>query len=44
MLTMFVNRVLRKVFGPKSEEITGGWTELCNLGHYKLYLSPYITK
>jgi hypothetical protein len=27
----FDSRVLRKVFGPKREEIAGGWTELCNL-------------
>jgi len=45
MLKMFVNRVLRKVFGPKREEITGGWTELCNMDHHKLhFLSPHITR
>jgi len=44
MLKMFVNRVLRKVFGPKREEITGDWTELCNMGHNKLHLSPHITR
>jgi hypothetical protein len=25
------SRVLRKVFGPKREEVAGGWAKLCNL-------------
>jgi hypothetical protein len=25
------NRVLRKIFSPKREEITGGWRKLCVL-------------
>jgi hypothetical protein len=27
---MFVNRVLRKVFGPKRDEVTGKWRRLHN--------------
>jgi hypothetical protein len=27
---VFENRVLRKVFGPKRQEVAGGWTKLCN--------------
>ena len=27
-LRMFGNRVLRKVFGPKRQEVTGGWKKL----------------
>jgi hypothetical protein len=25
---MFENRVLRRIFGPKTEEVTGGWRKL----------------
>jgi hypothetical protein len=36
----FENRVLRRIFGPKRDEVTGGWRkmhneELCNL-YYSL--------
>jgi hypothetical protein len=27
-LRMFVNRMLRRIFGPKGEEIRGGWIKL----------------
>jgi hypothetical protein len=27
-LRVFENRALRRIFGPKWEEITGGWTKL----------------
>ena len=30
-LRVFENGLLRKVFGPKREEVAGGWTKLCNL-------------
>jgi len=29
-LTMFENRVLRRIFGPKSDEVTGEWRKLHN--------------
>ena len=29
-LLVFENRVLRKVFGPKREQVTGDWTKLLN--------------
>jgi hypothetical protein len=29
-LRMFGNRVLRKIFGPKREEVAGGWRRLHN--------------
>jgi hypothetical protein len=32
-LSVFQNRVLRKMFGPKRDEVTGQWRRLC----YKLY-------
>jgi hypothetical protein len=29
-LRMFENRVLRRIFGPKRDEVTGGWIKLHN--------------
>jgi hypothetical protein len=29
-LGVFENRVLRRVFGPKRDEVTGGWRKLHN--------------
>jgi hypothetical protein len=29
-LRVFENRVLRRIFGLKREEVTGGWRKLCN--------------
>jgi hypothetical protein len=29
-LSVFENRVLRKIFGPESDEVTGGWRKLHN--------------
>jgi hypothetical protein len=34
------NRVLRKICGPKRDEITGAWSRLHNEPH-NLYSSPY---
>jgi hypothetical protein len=39
---MFENRVLRKIFGPKGEEVTGEWTELHNEELNDLYCSPNV--
>jgi hypothetical protein len=36
------NRVLRKIFGPKRDEVTGGWRKLHNEGLHDLYSSPNI--
>jgi hypothetical protein len=30
-LRVFEDRVLRRIFGPKSGEVTGGWRKLCRL-------------
>jgi hypothetical protein len=38
-LRMFENRVLRIIFGPKRDEVTGGWRKLHNELH-NLYSSP----
>jgi hypothetical protein len=36
------NRVLRRIFGPKRDEVTGGWRKLHNEELYGLYSSPSI--
>ena len=39
---MFENRVLRRVFGPKREEVTGEWRKLHNEELRDLYSLPNI--
>jgi hypothetical protein len=36
------NRVLRRTFGPKRDEVTGGWRKLHNEELHNLYSSPSI--
>jgi hypothetical protein len=38
------NRVLRRIFGPKRDEVTGDWRELHNEELHKLYSSPNIIR
>jgi hypothetical protein len=40
---MFENRVLRSIFGPKRDEMVGGWRKLHNELH-DLYSSPSIIR
>jgi hypothetical protein len=45
ILRVFENRVLRKIFGPKRDEVTGGWKKLHNEELQGLYsLSSIIRK
>jgi hypothetical protein len=37
---VFGDRVLKRIFGPKREEVGGGWRKLRNKKLYKLYASP----
>ena len=41
-LTVFENRVLRRVFGSKRDEVTGEWRKLHDEELSDLYCSPYI--
>jgi hypothetical protein len=43
-LRVFENRVLRRMFGPKRDEVTGEWRELHNEEHRDLYSSPNIIR
>ena len=40
----FENRVLRRIFGPKRDEIRGEWKELRNEELNDLYTSPNIVR
>jgi hypothetical protein len=37
---MFENRVLRRIFGPKRDKVTGVWRKLHNEELHDLYSSP----
>jgi hypothetical protein len=41
---VFENRVLRGIFGPKRDEVIGGWKKLHNCELYNLYSSPSIIR
>jgi hypothetical protein len=41
---VFEKRVLRKIFGPKMDEVIGGWRKLHNEELNNLYCSPSIVR
>ena len=43
-LKVFENRVLRRIFGPKTDEVTGEWRRQHNEKLYALYSSPDISR
>jgi hypothetical protein len=40
----FENRVLRRIFGPKRDDMTGDWRKLHNEELHNLYSSPNIIR
>jgi hypothetical protein len=43
-LRVFENRVLRRIFGPKRNRVTGGWRKLHNEELHNLSSSPSIIR
>jgi hypothetical protein len=43
-LRVFENMVLRRIFGPKRDEVAGGWKNLHNEELHGLYHSPIIIR
>jgi hypothetical protein len=43
-LRVFENRVLRRIFGPKRDDVTGGWRKLHSGELHNLYSSPKIIR
>jgi hypothetical protein len=43
-LRVFENRVLRRIFGPKRDEVMEGWRKLHNEELRDLYSSPSISR
>ena len=42
LLRVFENRVLRRLFGPKGDEVTGEWRKLLHEELNDVYCSPNI--
>jgi hypothetical protein len=43
-LRVYENRMLRGIFGPKRDEVIGGWRKLHNEELHDLYSSPSIIR
>jgi len=43
-MRVFENRVLRRIYGPKRDEVTGEWRKLHNEELSDLYSSPNIVR
>jgi hypothetical protein len=43
-LRVFENRVVRRIFGPKRDEVTGDWRKMHNEELHGLYSSPSIIR
>jgi hypothetical protein len=42
--SVFRNKLLRRIFGPKRNEVVGGWRKLHNEELHKLYSSPKVIR
>jgi dihydrofolate reductase len=43
-LSVFENKVMRRIFGPKRDEVTREWRKLHSEELHNLYSSPYIIR
>jgi hypothetical protein len=43
-LRVFEKRVLREIFGPKTDKVIGGWRKLHNEKLHNLYCSPSVIR
>jgi hypothetical protein len=43
-LGVFENKVMRRIFGPKRDEVTREWRKLHSEELHNLYSSPYIIR
>jgi hypothetical protein len=43
-LRVFENRALRRIFGPRRDEVTGDWRKLHNEEFHNLFFSPNIIR
>jgi hypothetical protein len=43
-LRIFENRMLKRIFGPKRNEIIGGWRKLLSEEHHELYSLPNVIR
>jgi hypothetical protein len=41
---VFENRALKRIFGPKREEVAGSWKRLHNEELHNLYASPNVVR
>jgi hypothetical protein len=44
VISEYLNRVLRRIFGLKRDEVTEGWRKLCNQELRNLYTLPSIIR
>jgi hypothetical protein len=43
-MRVYENKLLRRIFGPKSKEVTGGWRKLHDEELHNLYSAPDVIR